>query len=245
MPHEYFTRAAAYAAHRPHYPAQLADWLAGLAPRRDAAWDAGCGSGQLSVLLGDRFARVVASDATPAQVRHAGAHARVSYVVALAEAAPLRDGSVDLAVAAQAAHWFDLPRYWSEVRRVARRGAAVALVGYDNAIIDGVDVHDRFVRFHREEVGSYWPPERQLIEDAYRTIAFPFDEIESPHIEIRESWTADQMLGYIGTWSALRRFEKGGGDVRVIEDFARELRELWGPRERLVRWPMPLRAGRV
>ena len=40
--------AAAYAAHRPTYPPALVDLLARLAPARRLAWDAGCGSGQLS-----------------------------------------------------------------------------------------------------------------------------------------------------------------------------------------------------
>src|SRR5438034_4049730 len=66
--------AAAYAAHRPTYPAALVDLLAESAPRRDLAWDAGCGSGQLSVLLAERFARVIATDASPEQIAHAAPH---------------------------------------------------------------------------------------------------------------------------------------------------------------------------
>ena len=242
---DYFTRAAQYAAHRPDYPRELADWLAALAPARECAWDAGCGSGQLSVLLGDRFARVIASDATPAQVAHARPHAHVTYVAATAEAVPLRASSVDLVVAAQAAHWFELPRFWSEARRVARPGAAIALISYGNAMLEEPELHERFLRFYRDEVGSYWPPERRLIEDGYRTIDFPFDEIDAPPLEMRAQWTVEQMLGYIDTWSALRRFERAGGDTRVMEDFARELRELWGDGPRTVRWPMPMRVGRI
>lgn len=44
-------QAAGYAAHRPAYPAELADYLADLAPARALAWDAGWGSGQLASLL--------------------------------------------------------------------------------------------------------------------------------------------------------------------------------------------------
>jgi len=60
--HDHFSQVAAgYAVHRPTYPAAVAALLAELAPRRDLAWDNGCGSGQLSVLLAGRFARVIAS----------------------------------------------------------------------------------------------------------------------------------------------------------------------------------------
>ena len=128
--------ADGYAAHRPAYPAALAEFLAGAAPRPDVAWDAGCGSGQLSVLLGDRFERVIATDGSAEQLAHAAPHPRVEYRRATAEASGLADASVDLAVSAQAAHWFDLPAYYAEVRRVARKGALVAQSVYNLVEVD-------------------------------------------------------------------------------------------------------------
>lgn len=241
----YFERAAEYAAHRPDYPPELADWLQGLAPARARAWEAGCGSGQLSVLLGDRFDDVIATDASAAQLAHARAHPRVRYVGAAAEHAPLPAACVDLVAVAQAAHWFDLPAFYAETRRVARPGSVVALVAYGNARLAERALDERFLRFYRDEIGAYWPPERRIIEDDYRTIAFPFDEIEAPRFEMRATWRVEQLLGYIGTWSAVRQFERAGGDARVIDDFARELRALWGDAPLVVRWPMLLRVGRV
>ena len=246
MRNDHFSdRAARYAECRPGYPTALADWLASLAARRDLAWDVGCGSGQMSALLAERFARVIATDASPAQLAHARPRHGVVYAAATAEAPPLRSGAADLVVVAQAAHWFDLPRFFEEARRVARPGAAVALVGYGNAMLDDAALQDRFVRFYEGEVGSFWPPERRMIEDEYRSLAFPFDEIAAPRFELRESWTADQMLGYIETWSALRAFERAGGEARIVRDFASDLRRLWGEGTRLVRWPVPVRVGRI
>ena len=241
----YFERAAEYAAHRPEYPPGLADWLARVAPARGFAWEAGCGSGQLTIPLAAHFERIVATDATPAQVAHARAHARVRYVAATAEAAPVRGGTADLVVAAQSAHWFDLPRYFAEVRRVARPGAIVALIAYGNAELEDEALSARFLRFYEDEVGTYWPAERRIIEEGYRTIDFPFAELEPPPLDLRTTWTAEQMLGYIGTWSALRQYYRAGQDRGVVERFADELRALWGPAARPVRWPMPIRVGRV
>jgi SAM-dependent methyltransferase len=241
----YFERAAEYAAHRPSYPPGLGDWLARAAPARDDVWEAGCGSGQLSLPLAGHFARVIATDAEPAQLAHAQPHARVRYVAARAEAAPIRAASVDLVVAAQAAHWFDLSAFYAEARRVARAGAVVALIAYGNAVLDSPALNERFLRFYDDDMGRWWPPERRIIEDGYRTIDFPFAELDPPALELRALWTADQMLGYIGTWSALRRYERAGEDARVIARFAAELRALWGAGARPVRWPMPMRVGRV
>ena len=220
-------RAQAYAACRPGYPPELAAWLGSVAPARTRAWEAGCGSGQMSVLLAEHFAEVAATDASAAQLAHARPHARVSYSVGLAESCALADASADAAVAAQAAHWFDLPAYFAEVRRVVRPGGIVALIGYGNAIIDDDAIQARFLRFYEEEVGAWWPRERRMIEDGYTSIDFPFEAIEPPALDMRQVWTADQMLGYVHTWSAVRAYERErGGDAFAA--FAGELRALWG-----------------
>src|SRR2546422_1064300 len=122
--------AAAYAAHRPSYPAALVDFLARLAPETRLAWDAGSGSGQLSVLLAGPFDRVVATDASAEQIARAAPHPKVEYRCAPAGVSGLPARVVDLATAAQAAHWFDLPAYYAEVRRVTRPGGIVALISY-------------------------------------------------------------------------------------------------------------------
>ena len=131
------------------------------------------------------------------------------------------------------------------MRRVARPGAIVALIAYGNAELDDEALSARFLRFYEDEVGAYWPAERRIIEEGYRTIDFPFAEIEPPPLDLRATWTAEQMLGYIGTWSALRQYYRAGQDRGVVERFADELRALWGPAARPVRWPMPMRVGRV
>lgn len=236
-------RATDYASRRPGYPAALADWLAGQAPGRERAWDAGCGSGQLSALLAGCFAAVVATDASGAQLAHARAHPLVDYCGATAEASPLRSCSIDLAVAAQAAHWFDLTAYWAEVRRVARPRAIVALVTYALAEVAPA-IDERVVRFYRDDLGRYWPAERRMVEDGYRSLPFPFDEIEAPDFRMSERWTAADFVGYVGTWSAVRGLERDGGAAR-LEAFATDVRTLWGDTRRAVRWPLSLRVGRV
>ena len=242
--HDYFERAAEYAARRPGYPPALAGWLAEVSPARRGAWDAGCGSGQLSVLLAERFAEVVATDATPAQLAHARAHARVRYAAATAEQAPLRSASIDLAVAAQAAHWFDLPRYFAEVRRVTRGAAVVALVTYGVARVDDARADAVVRRFYHEVAGPHWPPERRLVEEGYASIDFPFGAIAAPAFTMQAEWSVEEMLGYVGTWSAVRRLERSGGAAQVAA-FEAELRPVWGAGKRAVTWPLTVRAGRV
>lgn len=245
FPDHFSDQSRRYAAHRPTYPGALADVLAGVAPARELAWDAGCGSGQLSVLLASRVRRVVATDASGEQLARARRHPRVCYRRELAERSSLPGGAVDLATVGQAAHWFDLEGYVREVRRVCRPGAAVALVTYGMArTASGVD---RVVdRFYGEVLDAHWPPERRHVEASYGSLPFPFPEVETPSLEMRESWTLDDLAGYVGTWSAVRALEaeEGEGAVRA---FREDLARAWGDpsAERTVRWPLTLLVGRV
>ncbi|WP_324748967.1 class I SAM-dependent methyltransferase [Sphingomonas sp. LY54] len=239
------SHSADYAAHRPAYPDALADYLAGLAPDRRLALDCGCGSGQLSRLLGDRFERVVATDASAAQIAKAGPHPHVEYRVAPAEESGLAAGSVALVTAAQAAHWFDLDAYYAEVRRVGRSGAVAALISYGMAHI--APEIDRVVgRLHDETLAPFWPPERRHVEDGYRSLDFPFDEINAPRFAIELEWRLAGMLAYLDTWSAVRRMEQATGRGR-FEAFAAELNAAWGDPAviRRVTWPLALRVGRL
>ena len=238
-------RAAGYAARRPTYPAALVDFLAEVAPRRELAWDSGCGSGQLSVLLAGRFEQVIATDASAEQIAQARPHPNVRYAQAPAEASGLPAAVVDLAVAAQAAHWFDLARYYAEVRRVARRGAIIALATYATMSVDD-DVDGVVKRFYSDVVGPYWPPERRHTEDGYRSLPFPFDELPAPELEMRADWALADVVGYVETWSAVRAMARATGRAPIPE-LRRDLARAWGPEAtvRPVRWPLALRVGRL
>ena len=239
------TSSADYARYRPRYPDELADWLAAAAPSQALALDCGCGAGQLSTLLARRFERVVATDASASQIAHAQPHARVSYRVAPAEHSGLDDSSVDLLSAAQAAHWFDLPRFHAEARRVLRPRGCIALVTYGVASMPGAcgellrELHDRVL-------GPYWPPERRLVIDGYRDLDFPFDEIAAPPLDVLARWDLDELLGYVRTWSALRQAEAALGSA-PYDEFARQLRAAWGDAgvRRDIAWPLRVRAGRL
>jgi SAM-dependent methyltransferase len=244
---DHFSRVADdYAAYRPAYPAALVDLLADLAPGRDLAWDAGCGSGQLSVGLAHRFTRVIASDVSAEQLARAAPHPRVEYRRAGAEASGIPPGTVDLAVAAQAAHWFDLPAYYAEVGRVSRPGTILALVSY--GLIRIAPEIDPLIDAFYESLGPHWPPERSHVESGYRSLSFPFAELPTPPLEMRETWTLAHALGYVGTWSALREVERvQDGPGALLEDFTLALGRAWGApgTHRAVRWNLALRVGRV
>jgi len=237
--------AGGYALYRPRYPRELIDYLAGVTTQHETVWDCACGSGQLSVPLAERFARVIATDASAEQLAQAEAHPRVEYRKATAEASGLPDMSVDLITVAQAAHWFDRARFYEEVRRVGRRGAVVALICYGVHSVD--DAVDPIVRaFYGVSLAPYWGPERVHVEEGYRRFDFPFDEFAAPPMELSASWNLSQLIGYIETWSAVWAMVQDRGRS-TLDDLREALSRTWGSAEtvRTIRWPLRMRIGRV
>jgi SAM-dependent methyltransferase len=237
-------RAEQYAACRPGYPAELFAFLADVAPDRRLAWDCATGSGQAALGLAEHFARVVATDASASQIAHAEPHARVAYHVAPAEASGLTDASVDLVTVAQALHWFDVDAFHAEARRVLVPGGVVAVWSYGGVTFDEPAIAALVRRFARETVGPYWPPERRLVDDGYRTIAFPFAELAAPSFTLAQRWTLVELAGYLRTWSATARYVAAHGHDPV-DALEAALREPWGDATRTVRWPLALRVGRT
>ncbi|MBK7643567.1 MAG: class I SAM-dependent methyltransferase [Planctomycetes bacterium] len=237
--------SACYAAHRPTYPVELVEFLARESPARGRVWEAGCGSGQLSLLLPKRFEHVLATDASAQQIAAASAHPRVEYRVAPAEASGLPDRCADLVVAAQAAHWFELERFYAEVRRVARPGALLALVSYAKTRI-GADLDPLLDEFHDRTLLGHWPAERAHVVEGYARLVFPFARLAVPELAIRRDWSVEQLLAYIRTWSGVNALVKTGAGIE-FERFERELRARWGSpaAKREVRWPLCVLAARL
>jgi SAM-dependent methyltransferase len=237
-------RASEYARRRPDYPPALFAALAQLAPGRGLAWDAGTGNGQAARGLAGYFHRVLATDASRSQLAQALAHERVAYVQAAEDGSGLLDGSVDLVTVAQAAHWFDLDRFYAEVARVLRPGGVLALWGYGLCQI--APAIDSIVQsFYEQVVGQWWPPERRHVEERYRLLGFPLPETPFPAVTMVHSWTLTEFLGYVGTWSAVSGYRKGRGEdpVPALGD---QLRRVWDDpkKSRDVRWALFGRIGR-
>lgn len=234
--------SSAYAASRPTYPDSLFAFLADCCARREQAWDCATGNGQAARALTRHFTRVVASDASEAQIEAAGSDPEIEFRVARAEQSGLQDRSMDLITVAQALHWFDIARFFEEAQRVLVSGGVLAFWCYGACRIDP-DCDALINELYADIVGSYWPPESELAERGYRDIEMPLPSIAAPDISMKTEWTADEMLSYLRTWSASRRYlmDNGSDPVALIGD---RLRRLWGGRRREVSWPLYLRLGR-
>jgi SAM-dependent methyltransferase len=237
--------AAQYARFRPDYPPALFAWLGGIVRQHRLAWDCATGNGQAAVALAAHFDSVVATDASAAQLAAATPHPRVRYACATAEQCGLRSASADIVTVAQALHWLDLDRFYREVKRIVVRGGVIAVWSYGPVCVEP-RIDEVVNTLYRETVGAYWPSERAHVDNGYRDLAFPFDPILAPSFDMGRRWTLAQLLGYIGTWSAVQRYRQANGD-EVLDEFAARLGARWGDASttRLVSWPLLVRAGRV
>lgn len=235
--------SASYAANRPTYPDVLFDHVSALVESRTCAWDCATGSGQAARQWAKHFERVVASDASRQQLRHAVSAANIRYLASTAEDVALADDSVDLICVAQALHWFDHPRFYDECRRVARPNAVVVAWTYlmlrTNTVVD--EVIDEFYA----QTDRYWSPERDHVDAAYTTIPWPFQRLECDDFTIESSVTLDSLVAYVCTWSALRTMRQQTG-VDPIPDFRRRLESTWpGPSQLPTTTRVPVLLGRI
>jgi SAM-dependent methyltransferase len=188
---------------------------------------------------------VAGLDPSADQIANAVPNQRIDYRCAPAERLPLPDSCANLITAAQAAHWFDLPAFYREVRRIAAPGAILALVSYGVLKLEPL-LDERFQKFYWDEIGPYWPAERKLVDSGYATIEFPFEERAGPALEIRLDWHLSEFLGYLTTWSAVRSAREAGREDLLIA-FANDIGQAWGDpnRKRPVSWPINMRIGKV
>jgi len=234
--------AVEYAKFRPHYPDELFEHLASISPRHELAWDCATGTGQAAVGLARHFEKVIATDAGAQQIESAEPDERISYRISPAEASGIDSASVDLILVAQALHWFDLDRFFTEAKRVLKDDGVLAISSYK--VLEITSEIDVIIwKFYRETTGPFWPPERDLVETDYKNIEFPFPELPHRQFEMRAQWNLQQVLGYLRTWSATQKFIAQQG-FDPVDSLGKELGRIWRNPEqaRQVVWPLSSRA---
>ena len=84
------------------------------------------------------------------------------------------------------------------------------------------------------------------MDNGYADIAFPFTEIPVPEMAIRLQWDLDALMGYLSTWSAVKR-ARDAGQEGLLTRFYDDVRDLWGDpvQTRVFTWPINIRAGKI
>jgi hypothetical protein len=122
----------------------------------------------------------------------------------------------------------------------------VAVWAYDVFTVPESAAVEAIVRDFHASVEAFWPPERALVARRYADLVFPFEEIPVPPVSMTAGWDLERVLGYLSTWSSVKRCAKetGRDPVREYQD---RLSAAWGDPAtgKLITWPLVLRAGRI
>ena len=200
--------------------------MASCVDTKERVWDCGAGNGQASVAIAEYFQEVYATDVSDRQIAHAITKTNVFYSVQPAEKTNFPDAYFDAVIVAQALHWFDLDLFWSEVKRVLKKGGIFAAWGYSwlsvSAEIDLVIKAGIL-----DIIESYWSPRIALINNGYRQIDFPFEAIPVPSIKMTIAWTLPELLAYMHTWSATRQCMQQQG-TEFFAALRGDLLPVWG-----------------
>lgn len=244
MKDNFSTQSDKYAKYRPTYPPDLFEFLTSNIQDQSNAWDCGTGNGQVAYELAKTFDNVFATDISQAQIDNALQADNISYSVQPAEKNDFDNGLFDLIVVAQAIHWFDFDKFYTEVKRTAKDNALICIVGYGKLEISE-QIDNVIADFYNNIIGKYWDEERKYIDENYKTIPFPFDEIQTPNFINTQPWTLEHLIGYLNTWSAVKHFIKHN-NYNPIDKLQKDIEQLWGNEQtKQIRFPLLLRIGRI
>lgn len=239
------SHAQIYRRYRPMYPQKLFDYLASLTPTRKRAWDCATGNGQAALALADYFDMVTATDASEEQIKEAMEHPKILYEVSTAENSELDAKSQDLITVANALHWFDIDAFFNEARRVLKKKGVIAAWCYESFNIDEKVSH-AFEALYAD-LQPFWPRQIKLVRDRYKSIDFPFEELEPPEFLMDLDWDLSQCLGYMSSWSAMQTYRRRKNGRDPIETHFDAICDAWGEHDnkRKVTWQVHLRVGRL
>jgi len=196
----------------------------------------------VSRYLSKYFDKVIGTDPSPGMVEQAKLKTKkedypnVDFIEASAESLPFaEDKSVDMVVAGQAAHWFDCPRVFAEMKRVMKPGGTMAFWGYtDHVFVNYPKAtkmkNDLAYKDDKDALGPYWEmPGRAIVQGKLRAIVPPESDWYVERIEyepgtsgrhtgegngiiLEKRMTLAENMEYIRTWSSFHGWQEAHPD---------------------------------
>ncbi len=92
---------------------------------------------------------------------------------------------------------------------------------------------------------DFWPKEIKFIKEEYRTIPFPFKEIDAPKFKMNTYWNMYQLFNYMQTWSAVKKYNIGkkSDPLYLVREDIKNLWDIEESEQKLVTWEINFRVG--
>jgi ubiquinone/menaquinone biosynthesis C-methylase UbiE len=242
MKDNFSNQADKYSKFRPTYPQEMIDFILQHVSEKHAALDIATGNGQVAMLLSSYFDEVYATDISKSQLENAAKLPNIIYSLQPAESTSFTNNKFDLITVAQAVHWFDFDKFYTEVKRILKPEGIFAILGY--GLLQTNPEADRVLsHFYSDIIGPYWDPERKYLDENYTTIPFPFTEFKAPKLSNNLVWSYRQLEGYLETWSAVEHYKNANGK-NPLDIIRQDLKQSWEKGDGQVTFPLLLRIGK-
>lgn len=194
--------------------------------------------------MANHFDQVFANDISEEQLSYAPQKSNITYLNTPAEHSGLPSNTFNLITIAQAVHWLNFDRFYDEVRRTARKNALLAVVGYGMVRVSKT-VNPIIDELYEEAFRQYFNENRRYLDEHYKNIPFPFNEISAPDFEITYQWSLDHLEGYFNSWSAVQKM-KSELDKNPVDKTIKHLQQKLGSQKSLeVSFPVFMRLGKI
>ena len=244
-----------YAKYRPKYSDQVAKCImsfcwdhlqrikqVNFSSTLDLMVDVGCGSGQSTSIFQPYFKKILGFDISPEQVikaKNQNKHENIHYMEGCAEKIAVQDNSVDLVLAGMAAHWFDMPKFYQEVKRILKpNNGCLATIGYPtpsiNLLSSPNDELEQKSYYIIKKFLDTCAADRPGIETAYQHVHTRYAAIWLQFVLKRIMTSTDVYRDYITT--QLNKLKIDGHEITEeitakidpINQLAEDLLSLWG-----------------
>jgi len=243
MKDNFSKQAVAYSKFRPEYPDEMIDYIVSFVKDKTTALDIATGNGQVAHALSKHFEFVYATDISKKQLQNAIQDKNIIYKKEPAEKTSFDNHQFDLITVAQGIHWFDFDDFYKEIYRTLKPEGYFAVLGY--GLFSTNTSSDRMIRhFYHTIIGPYWDKERVYLDENYRTIPFPFNEVEVKNFHNNFTWSFEQLIGYLETWSATQHYITKNNQ-NPIDLIYNDLKESWEMNDKKVYFPLLLRIGTI
>jgi ubiquinone/menaquinone biosynthesis C-methylase UbiE len=241
-----------YASFRPIYPPHLytrvLNYVGSSSPRKIVV-DLGCGPGIVTRPLSKHYESAIGIDPSASMVKSAEKetpkteYPSVSYKQGNAESLTfVEDSSVDLVVAGQAAHWFNLDTIWDEMNRILKpKTGILAFWGYKDPVFVGhkraTEILDQYAYGKGDQYfGDCWQqPGRSRVQNKLRDLIPPekfFTDIQRVEYEpdakgkragegevlMEKSMSLGVTQNYLHTWSSVHKWKELHPERKSLEE---------------------------
>jgi hypothetical protein len=232
-----------YVKYRPLYPKELYDFIFDHVSKKEMALDCGTGNGQAAGILASHFKEVHAMDISEKQIGNAVQKQNLHYHVCRVEEMPFADDTFDLITSATAVHWFRFDKFFKEIKRVGNDKSVFACWGYSVVKTNEPGLNKLIDKFYTQTIHNYWDAERRHVDQEYRSIPFPFEEIKNPGFATYLKWDLNILEGYLNTWSAVQHYIRKN-NINPVNELMKEIKSMFNEGVELqITFPVFLRLG--